>query len=121
MSTLTATVDTSTQADLSVHMDLHGYLKDASLWNREIAQLIAGGERVKQLTDSHLRVLEYSRAYFNRYASRPLPARIKKDIGLKTRHLFHTDPEVIFKIAGLPKPIHGKTWGSQSLYHFVNE
>ena len=115
MATHSVTVDAPTLADLSECLDLHGFLKDFSLWNWDVARFIASGERIQWLTSGHWQVLEYARKYFKCYSSWPLPARMERDIGIDPRHLFRTCPEIVFKIAGLPDPCGNISWDTKSL------
>ncbi len=59
MTTYAATLDTPALTDTSKSLDIHGYLRDTSLWDWDVAQIIADNERIGKLTLGHLRVLEY--------------------------------------------------------------
>jgi len=47
-------------ANLEVEVTEEGYLKDASVWNKEIAKAIAKEEGI-ELTDKHFEVIEFIR------------------------------------------------------------
>jgi len=47
-------------ANLEVEVTEEGYLKDASVWNKEIARVIAKEEGI-ELTDKHFEVIEFIR------------------------------------------------------------
>ncbi|MBT4510993.1 MAG: hypothetical protein HOC20_02110 [Chloroflexi bacterium] len=116
MATYAVTVDTpALTTDLSDCLNLHGYLTDVRLWNWDVAQVIADSERIGKLTLGHLQMLEYVRHYFKCYSKWPFPVRMKKDLGINPKRFFHTDPEIIFKVAGLPEPVAGKPWDGKSL------
>ncbi len=115
MATYVVTVDTPALTDPSSCLDIHGYLSDMSLWNWDIAQVLASNERIGELTSGHLQVLDYIRRYFKCYSNWPFPVRVKRDIGIDPKDYFHTDPEIIFKVAGLPKPVEGRPWDGKSL------
>ncbi|MFC1967940.1 TusE/DsrC/DsvC family sulfur relay protein [Chloroflexota bacterium] len=87
-----------------------GYLKEPSLWNQEVAQFLATNERIGELREEHLRVLEYVRDYDCQHGAWPLPQRIKKDMGVDVRGLFPGAPEVVFKVAGLAEPENAIRW-----------
>lgn len=95
---------------LPVDINDRGYLKEPSLWNREVAQFVATNERIKELREEHWRVLEYVRDYTRRRDAWPLPQRISKDTGVNVHNLFPSDPEVVFKVAGLAEPKDGIRW-----------
>ncbi|MFH1486219.1 MAG: TusE/DsrC/DsvC family sulfur relay protein [Chloroflexota bacterium] len=87
-----------------------GYLKEPSLWNREVAVFLAGNQGIAELREEHWRVLEYVREYSRLHGAWPVPQRTDKDLGLDVRRLFPGDPDVVFKIAGLAEPQHGVKW-----------
>ncbi|MBM3131586.1 MAG: hypothetical protein FJZ95_00950 [Chloroflexi bacterium] len=97
--------------------DLEGYLKDPSQWNWDLAQAMAIDERLGELTNMHRRVIEYVREYYEVHRDWPLPARIAKDVGFKRCDLFRSDPEILFKVAGLPNPHGHIVWDVRNLYH----
>ncbi|MFA4835102.1 MAG: TusE/DsrC/DsvC family sulfur relay protein [Dehalococcoidia bacterium] len=95
--------------------DGEGYLKDPSIWNWDMAQIIAIRERVGDLTEDHRRIIEYVRNYYDTHKDWPLPARIGKDLDVKRSGLFNRSPEVLFKVAGLPNPGDHITWDVRGL------
>jgi len=94
-------------ANLNLEVTDEGYLKDASIWNKEIAIAIANEEGI-ELTDKHFEVLEFIR---NKVASgETLTIRgIGKSgiVDAKTFYqLFPGAPlKKATKIAGVAKPV----------------
>jgi tRNA 2-thiouridine synthesizing protein E len=87
-----------------------GYLKNPAVWNKEVAQFLAGNEGIGELEEQHWQVLAYVRDYDSRHRAWPLPQRIDKDLGVDVKRLFPGSPEVVFKVAGLVEPVDGINW-----------
>ncbi len=97
-----------------VETDEEGYIRDISLWTRELAELIAKGESIN-MTSEHWEVVNFLRGYHEEYkiapAIRVLTKAIKKSMGPEkgnSRYLYELFPygpaKQGCKIAGLPKP-----------------
>ncbi|MEW5962302.1 MAG: TusE/DsrC/DsvC family sulfur relay protein [Pseudomonadota bacterium] len=94
--------------------DEEGYLKDLSIWNKELAELIAQSENI-QMTPEHWEVVDFLREYYEEYqiapAIRILVKEMKKKFGNDRgdqKYLYSLFPygpaKQACKIAGLPKP-----------------
>ena len=94
--------------------DEEGYLTDISLWNKELAELIAKDENVEMSEDAW-EVVNFLRSYYEEYqiapAVRVLTKAIKKKLGAdkgNSKYLYELFPygpaKQACKIAGLPKP-----------------
>lgn len=94
--------------------DEEGYLKDLSIWNKELAELIAQSENI-QMTPEHWEVVDFLRDYYEEYqiapAIRILVKEMKKKFGNDRgdqKYLYSLFPygpaKQACKIAGLPKP-----------------
>lgn len=94
--------------------DEEGYLKDLSIWNKELAELIAQSENI-QMTPEHWEVVDFLRDYYEEYqiapAIRILVKEMKKKFGNDKgdqKYLYTLFPygpaKQACKIAGLPKP-----------------
>ncbi|MDP6343805.1 MAG: TusE/DsrC/DsvC family sulfur relay protein [Alphaproteobacteria bacterium] len=94
--------------------DEEGYITDISLWNEELADLIAQDEDI-EMTDDHWEVVNFLREYYEEYqiapAIRVLTKAIKKKLGPEkgnSGYLYELFPygpaKQACKIAGLPKP-----------------
>jgi tRNA 2-thiouridine synthesizing protein E len=100
--------------DISVESDEEGYIKEISLWDRDLAELIAKEEDI-DMTDDHWEVVNFLRNYYEEYqiapAIRVLTKAIKKSMGAdkgNSKYLYELFPygpaKQACKIAGLPKP-----------------
>ncbi len=97
-----------------VEHDEEGYIVDISLWNKELADLIAQDEDI-DMSDDHWEVVNFLRNYYEEYqiapAVRVLTKAIKKTLGPEkgnSQYLYELFPygpaKQACKIAGLPKP-----------------
>ncbi len=98
----------------TVEADEEGYIIDISVWNPELAVLIAEGENI-EMGDDAWEVVNFLRNYYEEYqiapAVRVLTKAIKKSLGADTgnsKYLYELFPygpaKQACKIAGLPKP-----------------
>ncbi len=94
--------------------DEEGYLTDITVWNKDIAAVIAKDEEI-EMTDEHWEVVSFLREYYNEYqiapAVRVLVKAVKKKFGPEkgsNKYLYELFPygpaKQACKIAGLPKP-----------------
>jgi dissimilatory sulfite reductase related protein len=94
--------------------DEEGYLTDISVWNKDLAQLIAKSENI-DMTPEHWEVVDFLREYYDEYqiapAIRILVKEMKKKFGPEKgdqKYLYELFPygpaKQACKIAGLPKP-----------------
>jgi len=98
----------------TIDADEEGYIIDISLWNEDLAGLIAVDEKI-DMTDDHWEVVNFLREYYEEYqiapAIRVLTKAIKKKLGPEkgnSGYLYELFPygpaKQACKIAGLPKP-----------------
>lgn len=98
----------------TIESDEEGYLTDISVWNEELAGLIAKDEDIN-MTDEHWEVVNFLREYYEEYqvapAVRVLTKAVKKKLGPdkgNSGYLYELFPygpaKQACKIAGLPKP-----------------
>ncbi len=94
--------------------DKEGYLTDPSLWNEDLAPLIAAGDGI-QLSEDHWEVVRYVRRFYDEFNTspsiRPLVKYLAKELGEEkgnSMYLYKLFPKgpakQATKIAGLPKP-----------------
>ncbi len=97
-----------------IETDEEGYIQDISLWNEELAGLIAQEEEI-EMTGEHWEVVNFLRDYYEEYqiapAVRVLIKAIAKKLGPEkgnNKYLYVLFPygpaKQACKIAGLPKP-----------------
>ncbi|MBE2893832.1 TusE/DsrC/DsvC family sulfur relay protein [Spirabiliibacterium falconis] len=94
--------------------DKEGYLRDASQWNAEVAQVIAEKEGIV-LNEAHWEVIYFVRDFYQEYGTSPAIRMLVKAMAAKfgaekgnSRYLQRLFPEgpakQASKLAGLPKP-----------------
>jgi tRNA 2-thiouridine synthesizing protein E len=94
--------------------DKEGYLLDFTLWNEDVALLIAENEQIA-LSENHWQVVHFVRNFYLEYntspAIRALTKALKAELGeekASSRYLYRLFPKgpakQATKIAGLPKP-----------------
>ena len=97
-----------------ISTDSQGYLLDHTLWNEDLATLIAKHDGIT-LTGSHWEVIRFVRAFYLTYKTSPairaLTKAMKAEFGeekANSRYLYRLFPEgpakQATKYAGLPKP-----------------
>ena len=95
-------------------LDKHGFLKDHTVWNKDLALILAKSEGIA-LTEAHWEIIELLRAYYEEFdaspANRSLVKYTKINLGLEKGNsiylmsLFPGSPtRLASRIAGLPKP-----------------
>jgi len=100
--------------DIVAEHDEEGYLTDISVWNKDLALLIAKTENI-ELTPEHWEVIDFLREYYEEYqiapAIRVLVKEMKKKFGAEKgdqKYLYQLFPygpaKQACKIGGLPKP-----------------
>ena len=99
-----------------LELDNNGHLKDFSIWNKEIAELLADSEEL-DLTNDHWQIIHLVREIYLQTNTTPpmrlLIKAIKTNLNeeiANSRHLYRLFPEgpvrLASKFAGLPKPKH---------------
>ena len=98
----------------TIAADEEGYIEDISIWNEDLAALIAEAEDI-EMSDEHWEVVRFLRDYYDEYqiapAVRVLVKAIAKRLGPdkgNNKYLYVLFPygpaKQACKIAGLPKP-----------------
>lgn len=97
-----------------VATDTQGYLLDSTLWNKDLAAVIAQLENIT-MTDEHWQVVYFVRTFYEQFNTSPAIRALIKAMGneygkekITSRYLYRLFPEgpakQATKIAGLPKP-----------------
>jgi len=105
---------TLTYNNQDIPTDKQGYLLDFTLWNEDLAKLIAENDSF-ELSDAHWEVISFVRQFYITYntspAIRALTKAMKSEFGeekASSRYLFRLFPDgpakQATKYAGLPKP-----------------
>ena len=93
----------------NVELNEEGFLTDPSVWNEELALVLAKAEEgLDQLTDDHWAVIRTIRAHYLETQSAPMVRSICKTTGLPLKRIYELFPsgpaKGACKLAGLPKP-----------------
>jgi TusE/DsrC/DsvC family sulfur relay protein len=95
-------------ADAPVDVDAEGFLTNAEQWNEQIAQAIAVGNGVPELTDRHWLVVRFMRERYLATGSAPSIRSLGKESGVPVKELYQLFPKgpakLAAKIGGIPKP-----------------
>ena len=88
--------------------DNEGFLWNMEDWTEEVAKTLADESGLREMTETHWRVIRFMRDYFVDQGRAPLNARLKSGLGMTLMELERLFPEGIRrgarKIAGLPNP-----------------
>ena len=66
-------------------VDGDGFLTDPSIWNDEVAALIAKSDDINELTEQHWAIIRVIRANFEETGMAPMIRKICKETGLKLK------------------------------------
>lgn len=91
-----------------IEFDDEGYMVDRTVWNREIAAILAKEEGIEELTDRHYAVIEFMRKEVEERGVAPSIRRLNKLNVVPTKELYQLFPggpaKKAARIAGLQKP-----------------
>jgi tRNA 2-thiouridine synthesizing protein E len=92
-----------------IDLNEEGFLVDPSLWNDELAKLLAKHEEgLEELTEEHWIVIKFIRSYFEEKQAAPMVRAVCKGSGLRLQQIYDLFPsgpaKGACKLAGLPKP-----------------
>jgi TusE/DsrC/DsvC family sulfur relay protein len=95
-------------ADAPVDVDAEGFLTDPAQWNEQIADAIAAGNGVPELTDRHWLVVRFMRERYLQTGNAPSIRSLGKESGVPIKELYQLFPKgpakLAAKIGGIPKP-----------------
>jgi dissimilatory sulfite reductase related protein len=95
-------------ADAPVDVDAEGFLTDPAQWNEQIAEAIAAGNGVPELTDRHWLVVRFMRERYLQTGNAPSIRSLGKESGVPIKELYQLFPKgpakLAAKIGGIPKP-----------------
>ena len=96
-----------TYAGIKIDVNEEGYFSNHGQWSKEMAVELAK-ELDIDLTEEHMKLINFLRSDFEEKGSLPTMRRIKKVGGIPTKDLYRLFPEgplkKACKIAGLAKP-----------------
>jgi TusE/DsrC/DsvC family sulfur relay protein len=88
-------------------VDEDGFLEENSVWNEEIAGILADNEGIRKLDSNKLKIINFLRQYYNKHHNFPILRNVCRKTGAHSRDCVSqefVDPMKAWKIAGLPKP-----------------
>ena len=98
----------ATLAGRQVHVDEEGFLTDYNEWDEDLARALSASIGI-ELTDAHMRAIQFLRADFKTTGETPTLRRVTNVGGFPTKELFEMFPKKPAKkmayIAGLTKPV----------------
>lgn len=91
-----------------IELDEDGFIVEPSVWNEEVAKMLAKTEDVSELTEEHWKVINYLRDYYAKFGIAPMVRKLCKDTGFPLKKIYELFPsgpaKGACKLAGLPKP-----------------
>jgi dissimilatory sulfite reductase related protein len=94
--------------ETSVDVDAEGFLTDPQQWNEELAEEIARGNGITELTDRHWLVVKFMRERYLATGTAPSIRSLGKESGVPIKELYQLFPKgpakLAAKIGGIPKP-----------------
>ncbi len=95
-------------ADAPVDVDAEGFLTSPAQWNEQIAEALARGNGIAELTDRHWLVVRFMRERYLASGTAPSIRALGKESGVPVKELYQLFPKgpakVAAKVAGIPKP-----------------
>ena len=95
-------------ANKTVDLDAEGFLTDPAQWDEELADEIASGAGIHELTDRHWLVIRFMREAYLANGTAPSIRSLGKESGVPVKELYELFPKgpakLAAKIGGIPKP-----------------
>ena len=95
-------------ADAPIDLDGEGFMTEPGQWNEQIAQAIAAGNGVPELTERHWLVVNFMRERYLATGAAPSIRALGKESGVPIKELYQLFPKgpakLAAKIGGIPKP-----------------
>jgi tRNA 2-thiouridine synthesizing protein E len=95
-------------ANKTVDVDVEGFLTDPSEWNDELAEELARGVGIPELTERHWLVIRFMRDRYLATGTAPSIRSLGKESGVPVKELYELFPKgpakLAAKIGGIPKP-----------------
>lgn len=92
----------------AVEVDEDGFLTNPSIWNDDVAMVLASTEELAELTDDHWKIMNYIRQYYAEFGVAPMVRKLCKETGFKLKEMYALFPsgpaKGACKVAGLEKP-----------------
>lgn len=89
-------------------VDGDGFLSDPTIWNEEVAALIAKYDGITEMTDKHWAIVIFIRRNWEEKGMAPMIRSICQTTGVKLKEIYQLFPlgpaRGACRVAGLPKP-----------------
>lgn len=89
-------------------VDGDGFLKDPSIWNEEVARLIAKYDGINEMNEKHWAIVKFIRQNWEEKGMAPMVRSICQKTGVKLKEIYELFPlgpaRGACRVAGLPKP-----------------
>jgi tRNA 2-thiouridine synthesizing protein E len=89
-------------------VDGDGFLSDPSIWNDEVAALIATHDGITEMNDKHWAIVKFIRQNWEVTGMAPMIRSICQTTGIKLKEIYQLFPlgpaRGACRVAGLPKP-----------------
>ena len=89
-------------------VDEDGFLQNAEIWNEAVALDFARTEGLTALNESHWKIINYIRYYYDQFGIAPMIRKLCKQTNFKLEEIYGLFPsgpaKGACKVAGLPKP-----------------
>jgi TusE/DsrC/DsvC family sulfur relay protein len=93
---------------ISFPVDEDGFLQEPERWDQQIALALASTEGLRELSETHWKLVHYIRDYYREFEIAPMIRKMCKETGLSLRQIYDLFPsgpaKGACKVAGLPKP-----------------
>ena len=94
--------------DVVLELDEDGFIQQPERWDLDVALALAATEGVNELTERHMRLVNYLRQYYLKFGVAPMIRKVCKDCEMKLNEIYALFPsgpaKGACKVAGLPKP-----------------
>lgn len=94
--------------EIKIEVDDDGFIINWDSWNETVANSLAKGEGISEMTDDHWKVIRYLREYYQQYGIAPMVRKLCKETGLSLAQIYELYPagpaKGACKVAGLAKP-----------------
>ena len=95
-------------ANYTVDLNAEGFLTDPNEWDAELAEELARGVGIPELTDRHWLVIRFMRDRYLATGTAPSIRSLGKESGVPVKELYELFPKgpakLAAKIGGIPKP-----------------
>ena len=89
-------------------VDGDGFLTNPSIWNEEVASLIARFDGIEELNEKHWAIVNIIRKNWEEKGMAPMVRTICQETGIRLREIYELFPlgpaRGACRVAGLPKP-----------------